>query len=119
MDREDELNSLVNAVLASPKYRSVYKELIRHIGAQELPKRHNLKEAVKETKNKLHQIAGAYLDSRGNYTVWLNELKMAAQSGKRDYLLDVCAKIMSYHASTRERLPILDQFYTEIFAYLP
>lgn len=120
MDRENNrLDALVNAILASPKYRSICKELIRHIGAQELHKRRNLKEAIKETKNKLHQVAGAYLDSRANYPLWLNELKLAAQSGKRDNLLDVCAKIMSYHSSTRERLPILDQFYTEIFTSLP
>src|SRR5437899_2970166 len=120
MDRENnQLDALVEAVLASPKYRHICKELILHIGTQELHKRRKLKEAVKETKNKLHQIGGAYLDTRGNYALWLNELKKAAQSGNRDNLLQVCAKIMTYHASTRERLPILDQFYTQIFTHLP
>src|SRR5207249_948451 len=31
----------------------------------------------------------------------------------------VCRAIMDHHASTRERLPILDQFYATIFAELP
>src|SRR5947209_18394664 len=44
---------------------------------------------------------------------------MAALSANRDNLLHVCTRIMNHHASTRERLPILEQFYSEISTYLP
>ena len=117
--KNDQLDTLVDAVLASSKYRGVSRELIAYIGAQELSKRRNMKEALKATKNKLHQVGGAYLDTRVHYASWLNELKIAALSPNRNNLLQVCTRIMNQHASTRERLPILDQFYAEIFTCLP
>lgn len=114
---DDQLERLVLAVLASSKYKDVSAELIRNVGSQELAKRRNLKEALKATKNKLHQVGGAYLDGRENYAGWLDELRETG--GSRDDFLRLCKKIMSYHASTRERLPILDEFYTTILAGLP
>jgi len=117
--KNDQLDTLVDAIMASSKYKHVCKELIMYIGAQELSKRRNVKEALKATKNKLHQIGSAYLDSRVHYESWLNELRMAALSANRDNLLHGCTRIMNHHASTRERLPILEQFYSEIFTYLP
>ncbi|TMB82696.1 MAG: 16S rRNA methyltransferase [Chloroflexi bacterium] len=121
MERDDEqqVASLVDAVLASAKYRDISKELITRIAAQELRKRHNSKEALKATKNKLHQVGGAYLDTREHYTLWLNELKVVTLSGNRQRLLDLCATMMTHHASTRERIAILPQFYAQIFSELP
>ncbi len=116
---DDHLESLVETVLASAKYRGICRELVVSIGSQELRKRHNFKEALKATKSKLHQVSGAYLDTRERYAGWLNELSRALATGQREALLQVCITVMNYHASTRERLPILDQFYREIFSYLP
>ncbi len=118
-EQPDQLASLLDAVLASPRYRSVSRDLILHIGSQELTRQRSLKEAIKATKNKLHQVGGAYLDTKEHYTMWLDELRTAAQSGNQEQLLQACRNIMSHHASTRERLPILDRFYAAIFANLP
>jgi len=134
IDKEKvQLDQLVDAVLKSSRYKSACEDFIRNIGQKELAKQRNLKEAIKATKNKLHQVSGTYLDSGANYAVWLDELREASQkwevesgkwevkrSGKeevgsgwtnRDNLLKVCERIMNYHSSTRERLQILDQFY--------
>ena len=62
----DQLDQLVNAVLASRKYKSISQDLIKNLGSQELAKHHPLKEAIKATKNKLHQIGGAYLEGEGS-----------------------------------------------------
>jgi 16S rRNA (guanine(1405)-N(7))-methyltransferase len=80
------------------------------VGERELAVRRNLKEAVKATKNKLHQVGAAYLPARMHYEQWLEELRRAACSGESD-LRTACFRIMGHHASTRERLPILEQFY--------
>jgi len=117
-DRAGQLDRLVEAVLMASKYKRVCEDFIRNIGSRELAKRRNLKEAIKATKGKLHQVGGAYLDSEVRYAVWLAQLREAAQSGSRDDLLRVCVRIMSHHSSTRERLGILDQFYTAILADL-
>jgi 16S rRNA (guanine(1405)-N(7))-methyltransferase len=120
MDREsDQLSALVEAVRASTKYRDVSQELISRIAAQELHKRRSVKEALKATKNKLHQVGGAYLDTREHYARWLEELSLAARTGQRERLLELCSTIMTYHASSRERVPILTQFYAQIFHELP
>src|SRR5260370_6649347 len=114
-----QLDQLIEAILASPKYKSVSSDLVRYIGTQELAKGHNLKEDIKGAKNKLHQVGGAYQDSAPRYRAWLDKLKQASQTENRKELLAVCQWIMQYHSSTRERLPILEQFYSTILANLP
>jgi 16S rRNA (guanine(1405)-N(7))-methyltransferase len=115
---DNPLDRLVTAVLKSPKHGRICEEFIRRVGAEELPKRRNLKEAIKATKNKLHQVGGAYLDANMPYARWLELLRGAARSPDRDDLLDACREVMSHHASTEERLPILDSFYTIVLADL-
>ena len=110
MNRSDDpLDRLVAEVLRSPKYSRVCEEFVRRIGADELGKRRRLKEAVKATKNKLHQVGGAYLDTAPNYATW--ERMLAASASDRARLLETCRTIMDHHASTRERLPILEEFF--------
>ncbi|MDH5482120.1 MAG: hypothetical protein OEY22_04475 [Candidatus Bathyarchaeota archaeon] len=118
-DKKKQLDQVVNAVLKSPKYRNVCDDLIKNIGAQELSKQKNIKAAIKSTKNKLHQIAGAYFPKKPDYCLWLNKLRAAKKSRSEELFRKVCADIMLYHYSTRERLNILDEFYARIFSLLP
>lgn len=113
------LDLLVSDVQGSAKYRDISLDLIRTVAAQELMKRRTLKEAVKATKNKLHQISGAYLDPRENYTAWLQALREARYVGGLEASQQASKQIMSHHASTRERLPLLEQFYSTVLAELP
>ncbi len=79
-------------------------------------RRRNLKDAIKATKNKLHQVGGAYLDGTLPYARWLDLLRDAASDPEA--LRDTCREIMRHHASTAERLPILDEFYNVVLADL-
>jgi 16S rRNA (guanine(1405)-N(7))-methyltransferase len=110
-DSEDQLNQLVDSVLQSPKYKNVCEELIRHIGARELAARRGTKAAVKATKNKLHQVGGAYLGARIDYARGLDEVRQATASNDDAGLRQVCKRLMRLHASTRERVEILEAFY--------
>src|SRR5436190_10918654 len=67
----DNIAELIQAVQSSQKYAAISEAMIRSIGLRELAARRNLKEAIKATKNKLHQVAGAYLDARLPYDEWL------------------------------------------------
>ncbi len=116
----------------------ISEAMIRAIGLRELAARRNLKAAIKATKNKLHQVAGAYLDARLPYDEWLALLSAAAArqadkqtSRQADIGIDdsqfsifnfqfrqACLTIMRHHASTRERLPILESFYATTLASL-
>lgn len=120
LDRNNpKLAQLVEAVHASRKYRHVSEVFISSIGTRELERGESLKEAIKATKNKLHQVGAAFLDDEMPYASWLEELRLAARSGDRQVLRDACARIMLHQSSTRERLPILEQFYPTILATLP
>jgi len=112
----DQLEALVAEVLASSKYRAISPALVRSVGARELAARRSLREAVKETKGRLHQVAGAFLDRAPRYDAWLSELRAAETHAAR---MAVCRTLMGAHASTRERLPELERFYVAVFAALP
>lgn len=113
---EELLDTLTQQVLQGAKYREIASELVRRIGAQELSKRRSLKEAVKATKNKLHQIGGAYQPGRINYEEALALLRETAVSAPK--FRATCYQLMQAHTSTKERLPILDEFYQTTLANL-
>lgn len=117
--KNEQIDQLIEAILKSPKYRNVCEDLIRNIGTRELLKHQNLKTAIKTTKNKLHQIGGAYFLKRPHYNVWLEKLEETKKSDNEELFRKTCIEIMGYHYSTRERLNILDKFYSNIFSNLP
>ena len=120
MNTEQELDALVAAVLASAKYRHVSPVFARAVGARELAIRPNLKAAIKATKNALHQAGGAFQDAPIDYARALIRLQEAWNGDQTGVpFRDACRAALAAHTSTRERLPILDEFYTTIFTALP
>lgn len=111
-DAPDKLAELVRQVAEGAGYRGLSRELIASVGERELTKRRNLKEAVKATRSKLHQVTGAYFP-RQQYDRWLVMLREAAASGNRENVRAACREIMGQHASTRERLSGLDALYAQ------
>jgi 16S rRNA (guanine(1405)-N(7))-methyltransferase len=114
-----DMNQIVDAVLASPKYRTINRMLVERIARQEIAKGQGRKETAKAVKNKLHQVAGAYLEHSPDYKTWLEELRLAAASPHQEDLLSACKRMMNFHVSTRERLPCLEEFYVQILYGLP
>jgi len=86
---------IVERVRRSSRYREVDPALVERLATEELPKARTTDDAVKRVKRRLHQAFGAF---RG-----------VATSHR-----DVEAAMRS-HASTRERLPYLDEFYAGIW----
>ena len=109
------LEAILAALRASSKYAEVSPDLLRHIAIEELGKRRNTKEAIKAAKNKLHQIGGAYQGDM-RYAKWLAALVASPHPLTSSPTL---TSILAQHASTRERLPLLDTFYSRIFAAIP
>lgn len=114
----EQLERLVDAVMASPKYRSITRQLVAFISEGQLSKGLTMKEAVKATRNKLHQVGGAYLERPPDYSAWLEDLRAAWQASWPEFQL-ACRQVMSQHASTRERLGHLDVFYPTVLAEIP
>lgn len=112
----DSIDAILQNVRASAKYRAVTEPFVRSIAAEMLRRYRSEKEALKATKNKLHQVCGAYFEHTPHYRAWLERLRAADSAESRR---EVVQHLLSNHASSRERLPILDQFYQAIFAVLP
>ncbi|MBN1580418.1 MAG: Rmt family 16S rRNA (guanine(1405)-N(7))-methyltransferase [Anaerolineae bacterium] len=117
---ERAIEAIVENVLSSPRYRQVCADTVRRIATLEWTRQATLTQAIKSTKSKLHQVYGAY-ESSINYRRAYQDLERAFVLAQTDCSLTevrlVCHKLLSFHASTRERLHILDQFFTTIFGH--
>ncbi len=115
---DEQLEKLVQQVQSSAKYSSIYPDLVAHIAQIELKKGRSWKVTVKAIRNKLHQVGAAYQEQEINYDRLASELKSyphdLQSSDVKRYLLQT----MSLHASTRERLHLLDRFYLETLSSL-
>ncbi|HEY60412.1 MAG TPA: 16S rRNA methyltransferase [Anaerolineae bacterium] len=118
MKEKDPLDQLVSIILTKPKYQNIHPDFIRHIGKQELVKRTNLKEAVKATRSKLHQVGAAYFDCKPDYSARQAQMKGLSKDNENNKLKAFCQLVMQNHASSRERLPILKTFFNETLAKL-
>jgi len=135
-----QIDIVIAAVLDAPKYRNLAPDLVRAVAVRELAAHRGVKAAIKGTKSKLHQVAGAYVEQRIAPAVWLDRLRSCEPApGARDagaalvqaglanprfahlgdQFLHGAIDLMARHASTRERLPILQRFYAETLVDLP
>jgi len=112
-ERLVKLDRVVSSVAASKKYRSVSADTVRRIAERELSKQGDIKETIKATKRRLHQVYGAF-EQGADYDALYLRLETAYQSGTTADIEAVCRAALSVHSSTRERLSILDQFYPSI-----
>jgi 16S rRNA (guanine(1405)-N(7))-methyltransferase len=111
MTDSDKLHLLVAAVVKKSKYRSICVDFIRRIGEQEIAKRISLKEAIKNTCSKLHQVGGAFFENHPDYSKWLIQLESCPQDIYSLGIKQYCREKMLAHASTKERLSIIDEFF--------
>lgn len=111
------VDQVVTAVRSSAKYRQIEPSLVAALAAHALAGGARTKDAVKAVKNKLHQVAGAYQGEGLRADEWLAEVRAAHDAGAD--LRPLCRSQMARHTSTRERLPILDDFYKTLFTGLP
>lgn len=113
-DNTQAVEAITESILASRKYRSISRSLIEEVARRELPRRRSLQEATKATRNKLHQIAGAFIEEQPPYAKWLADLEAANEAGE-PALTEACLRIMQHHSSAKERVSSLPGFYTTLF----
>ena len=119
VDQSAELiNQVVDSLAQSVRYGQIDQGLVRRLARVELSKRAGFKNVVKAVKNKLHQVGGAYQEEKMDYNSWLADLKATEGLSADEFRLSL-SRIMEHHASTRERLPLLDKFYSTCLAGLP
>jgi 16S rRNA (guanine(1405)-N(7))-methyltransferase len=104
------LKKVVEAVMAGSGYGSISRDLVASIAAREIAKGRSNKESIKATRTVLHQIGGAYLPVNPPYALWIEELAGLSHLSTDPALRTFCTQKMQMHASTRERLPFLEDF---------
>lgn len=106
---------ITEKILASKKFRGLYRPMVERVVAQSLA-RYGSKRVEKEAKNLLHQIWGAYWQTRPNFERLLAKCREEISRGVLPK--KTATSLLALQSSTRERLPILDDFYREIFAFI-
>ncbi len=112
------LEQLIEAVRKGARYSDISVDLVRRVGEQELDRGRSFKDVVKATRNKLHQVGGAYQERPIPYARLQAELESLPHDARAPALQVFCRQAMQLHASTRERLPLLERFFNEILASL-
>ncbi len=114
MDAHEEVEALVTAVKQSKKYAATHEETIRELAVDALRRYKKPKQALKAVREKLHSIMAPYLGDP-LYEEAAQRLTAVFATHDPAQIKETCHDILHDHLSTRERLPILDDFYREIF----
>jgi len=111
--------SVHEAVLAalrnSRKYGDICEATLDRIAGRAGQRHPRAKEALKAAKRKLHQACGAYLDPMDLDAID-RRLASVPTGAKEEDLLVPCLDILRRHASTVERIPLLNVLYRDVFA---
>ena len=112
---ETAVDTVITAIKQSRKYRDTSEETIRQLAVEAVIEHKKPKPAEKAVRKRLHSIMAPYLGDP-DYAEARRLLTDSFASGDGKIVRAACRDLMHAHLSTRERLPILDSFYEEIFA---
>jgi 16S rRNA (guanine(1405)-N(7))-methyltransferase len=121
MADDERVDEIERAIAASRRYRTVAPATVRRLaGAALVSAGGNVPDAVKRTKRSLHEVYGAFVPTRPpDYPALLQRLEAAVAGGDDEAVRAVLRRAMGEHASTRERLAHLGDFYTGVFRHVP
>lgn len=109
------LDEVVTAVKQSKKYGDTSAETIRELAVEALRTHKKPRAAIKAVRARLHSIMAPYLGDP-DYVAAAAALDAAFAAGDPAQVQAVCRAALEAHLSTRERLPIMTEFYRAIFA---
>jgi 16S rRNA (guanine(1405)-N(7))-methyltransferase len=115
--KEVDIEHFIRDLLKSRKYRELElpEVTIRDLLQQEISKYRTSREAFKVVRQKLHNIVASYLGD-ADYQTASEDLSAAFACGDSQKVRAVCEALLRSHASTRERLKNLSDFYKQLFA---
>ena len=119
MAEELDPKKLAEEIAETKKAKHMDAGLIRQVLSRELRNAKNRKEVVKNVKSKLYQVSGAFRNDNMDYASLKEKLEPVTPDMPLEELKPICLEILHTHASTRERMGILDELYGEIFRDLP
>jgi 16S rRNA (guanine(1405)-N(7))-methyltransferase len=110
------VDDLIEDILTTRKYRglNIPQETARDIYSTAIASGQTPREAEKTLRQKLHNIVAPYL-GEPDFDKAYTDLETVFSTGDPEEIKKVCGKLLSSHASSRERLEILDEFYPRLF----
>lgn len=114
MPKSEALTAVVTAVKQSRKYQDTSEATIRVLAEAALQQHKKPKAAIKAVRKRLHSIMAPYLGDP-DYTRLAGALTAAFADKALDRVQALCLDAMKAHLSNRERLPILSDFYKNIW----
>jgi 16S rRNA (guanine(1405)-N(7))-methyltransferase len=115
MSTESDLEQVVAAVKGSRKYGDTSEETIHQLAVEALRQHKRPKAAIKAVRKRLHSIMAPYLGDP-DYAAAALALDEAFAAGDEGAVKEICRDVLASHLSTRERMPIMEEFYRQIFA---
>jgi 16S rRNA (guanine(1405)-N(7))-methyltransferase len=109
-------DQIFEEIISGPKYRNLMPAFIRRVCEQECAKGRSHKDTVKAVRGKLHQAGAAYQEKGIPYNLLKSGLEILNQSSSLDEWKTFGLSAMQHHASTSERLSILEHFFQESLA---
>jgi 16S rRNA (guanine(1405)-N(7))-methyltransferase len=114
---EKQIETMIAELIASKKYRhsglnqTTVKDLIRKAA----PQHTSQKALLKTVKRKLHNIVAPYLGELVYADLMEKLLQFNNPALTDQSLRGFCLQVLSQHASTAERIPIMAGFYSQLF----
>jgi 16S rRNA (guanine(1405)-N(7))-methyltransferase len=106
---------LVEALRGSRKYRYVCDATLSRVARWALRRAGTPAAAPQLARRKLHQVYGAYVRPEEHRAVEKALASLPAVPSAEE-VRAVCRRVLGLHASTRERLPIMDRCFVDVFA---
>ena len=91
-------------------------ETLRDIISNEIRRYPSLKDVQKSVRHKIHNMVAPYLGDP-DYPAAMKELERISSAGSSQDILNFCTSILNSHASSRERLPVMQDFYRSLFSH--
>ena len=110
------MDQLVESILQNRNYREldIPKETVMDLIQRETDSGLDEKTIMKNVRKKMHNIIAPYLGDP-SYSEAVAWLETAYISKNADAIKQTCIQILTQHASTRERVPYLKDFYQQIY----
>lgn len=115
MTKEVDVEAVVTAVKQSRKYGDTSEATIRELAEEAVQQYKKTKPAIKAVRARLHSIMAPYLGDP-DYELEAERLSAAFAAGDDVQIEAICEDCLNAHLSTRERMPIVTDFYERIFA---
>jgi len=114
---EQTSDAIIQSILSSRKYRAlgIPDATLRDLVAQEEGRGRTPRQVEQAVREKLHNIVAPYLGDP-DYAAAGLRLQAAFDSHDPQQVKAECRALLAAHASTRERLAALDDFYPRLFA---